>query len=506
LQENVTGYKVVRSFTREEYEKQKFRKTNDEYFEKTMKVVKLSATFSPASDLISSGGAVLLIFIGAILVLNGWINLGEVVSFYVYYSFLYDPIKFVVQFFSQFSEIMAAADRISDLLSGKRDIVEKPPAKEQSLEKRIAALENNFLELVTPEARQLLHSVEERVRRLRDFYPTVHLTTDMNHEAVVSAIEKASRVRKYSIRVDPKSFTGEVEFRNVSFTYKDSKRPVLKQVNFKVKPGEIIAFLGSTGSGKSTIINLIPRFYDVTEGEILVDGVDLRDYELKSYRRQVGIVAQETFLFSRSIKDNIAYGRKGVKRRDIMEVAKIANIHDFIMTLPKKYKTIVGERGVTLSGGQKQRIAIARALLIRPKILILDDSTSSVDVDTEYEIQKALRKLFKETTTFIITQRISTVRDATRIFIIDDGEIVEQGTHEELLAKRGIYTRIYNTLFRTQSHKTPMKLVIEDDKMAIRPDYEYGDRVGIGPVKKTQKDSPRPNAEKDQKKEAPSDG
>ncbi len=489
LQENVTGYKVVRSFAREEYERKKFHKNSEEFFDKSMKVVRLHSIFGPATELISSGGAILLIFLGAILVFFGYMNLGEVVSFYVYYSFLYDPIKFIVHFFSQFSETMAAADRVSDLLSGKSDIVEKPPAKSQSMDKRLVALEENFPELVTPESKQLILTGEERVHRLQQLCPTVQVTPDMNHEAIVSALEKGISKRKYSIRVDPRSFTGEVEFHNVGFTYKDSERPILKHINFKVRPGDTIAFLGSTGSGKSTIINLIPRFYDVTEGEILVDGIDLRDYELSSYRKQVGIVAQETFLFSRSIKDNIAYGRKGVKRRDIIKVAKIANIHDFVMTLPKKYNTIVGERGVTLSGGQKQRVAIARALLIRPKILILDDSTSSVDVDTEYEIQKALRNLFKETTTFIITQRISTVRDASRIFILDDGEIVEEGTHEELLTNGGIYTRIYNTLFRTQSHKIPMKLVVEGDKLAVRRDHQYGDRVAAGADKTSDTDS-----------------
>jgi len=208
---------------------------------------------------------------------------------------------------------------------------------------------------------------------------------------------------------------------------------------------------------------------------------------------------------------------KGVKRRDIIKVAKIANIHDFIMTLPKKYKTIVGERGVTLSGGQKQRVAIARALLIRPKILILDDSTSSVDVDTEYEIQKALRNLFKETTTFIITQRISTVRDASRIFILDDGEIVEEGTHEELLANGGIYTRIYNTLFRTQSHKIPMKLVMEGDKLAVRRDHQYGDRItaetdrgsDLDPIEPGENEKKQPiksKSEQPQTGEGPHDG
>lgn len=240
--------------------------------------------------------------------------------------------------------------------------------------------------------------------------------------------------------------TGHVEFRNVSFSYNDGSK-VLSNINLEVRPGEMVAFVGSTGSGKSTIINLIPRFYDVSDGGILIDGVDIRDYRLKSLRKQIGIVAQETFLFGDSAKENIAYGKPDAELDDVIEAARSANIHDFIEGLPQGYETPIGERGVNLSGGQKQRFSIARALLMNPPILILDDSTSSVDTETELLIQKALVSLTESRTTFVIAQRISTVQRADKIVVLDKGRIVEEGTHRELLAEGGIYKDIYRLQF-----------------------------------------------------------
>ncbi|MEM2129529.1 MAG: ATP-binding cassette domain-containing protein, partial [Candidatus Bathyarchaeia archaeon] len=194
----------------------------------------------------------------------------------------------------------------------------------------------------------------------------------------------------------------------------------------------------------------LPRFYDVTSGRILVDGYDIRDVKVESLRKQIGIVSQETFLFNMTVKENIAYGVPNATMEDVQRVAKIAKAHDFIMTFPKGYDTVIGERGLTLSGGQQQRIAIARALLTDPRILILDDSTSSVDVDTEYEIQQALSALLKNRTTFVITQRLSTIRNADKIIVLDDGKIVEEGDHETLMAKKGAYYKIYETLYEAQ--------------------------------------------------------
>jgi ABC-type multidrug transport system fused ATPase/permease subunit len=239
---------------------------------------------------------------------------------------------------------------------------------------------------------------------------------------------------------------GIVEFRNVTFQYANGK-PVLKNVSFKVNPGEKIAILGATGSGKSTLVYLIPRFYDPVSGSILIDGVNIRRFKLSSLRRQIGIVPQDVFLFSGTIRENIAFGKPDASMEEIVKAAELAKIRDFIEPLPDGYDTFVGERGVTLSGGQRQRITIARAILTNPRILIMDDSLSFVDSKTEQEIQSAINEVMKGRTTFIIAQRLSTIRNADRIMILDDGEIVEFGTHEELMAKDGAYRRIYETQF-----------------------------------------------------------
>jgi len=242
---------------------------------------------------------------------------------------------------------------------------------------------------------------------------------------------------------------GHVRFENVSFSY--GQEPVLKNVTFEAKPGETIALLGTTGSGKSSIISLIPRFYDLNQGKLTIDGYDIREAKIKSLRKHIGIVHQETFLFSSSIRENIAYSKPHATMEEITSAAKSAEAHDFITSFPQGYDTIIGERGSTLSGGQKQRIAIARALLKDPKILILDDSTSSVDIETEYQIQKALQALLKNRTTFVITQRLSTIKNAHKIIVLDQGQIVETGTHDQLMEKDGMYRRIYETQLAAQA-------------------------------------------------------
>lgn len=238
---------------------------------------------------------------------------------------------------------------------------------------------------------------------------------------------------------------GRIEFNNVTFRYFDSGQPVLANISFVAEPGQTVALLGSTGSGKTTIINLIPRFYDISEGQILIGGQDIRDVTIESLRKQIGIVLQETNLFSGTIRDNIAFGRPDASDEEIIAAAQAAAAHDFILEFPEGYDTPVGERGSTLSGGQKQRIAIARALLLNPRILILDDSTSSVDLNTEYQIQRALDKLMEGRTSFVIAQRISTVLNADQILVLDKGRIVDRGVHEELMEHSAIYAEIYHS-------------------------------------------------------------
>jgi ATP-binding cassette subfamily B protein len=245
---------------------------------------------------------------------------------------------------------------------------------------------------------------------------------------------------------------GELVFNKVGFEYEAESR-VLKDITFRCRPGQVVALLGSTGSGKTTLVNLLPRFYDYTSGKITLDGIDLKSYPRKYVRSQVGIVEQEPFLFSRSIRENIMYGvGREVSPEEVEAAAKAAAIHDVIETFPEGYKTIVGEKGVTLSGGQKQRVAIARTLLKDPRILILDDSTSSVDTETEAEIRAALEELMKGRTTFIIAHRIQSVMDADLILVMDRGRIVQKGKHEELLAETdGDRPNIYRQIYEIQT-------------------------------------------------------
>ena len=268
-------------------------------------------------------------------------------------------------------------------------------------------------------------------------------------ERIYDILDARSEVEDRPGAVELTDVRGHVRFEDVSFQY-DPRSPVVRHIEIDARPGQVAALLGPTGSGKSTILNLLPRFYDVTGGRITIDGHDIRDVTLASLRREVGIVLQDVFLFSATVRDNIAYGRPEATQEEIEEAAKAARIHDFIMTLPDGYRTWVGERGVTLSGGQKQRVAIARTLLLNPRILVLDDSTSSVDMKTEFLIQQALAEVMKGRTSFVIAHRLRTIRDADQILVLRDGEIIQRGTHAQLVQEHGLYQEIYDLQFREQ--------------------------------------------------------
>lgn len=246
---------------------------------------------------------------------------------------------------------------------------------------------------------------------------------------------------------------GEVEFRDVTFGY-DPEQPVLHHISFHVKPGEIIAIVGPSGAGKTTLVNMLARFYDVTDGQVLVDGRDVREVRLESMRRHIGMVTQETILFSVSLKENIRYGRKDATDEQVISAAKSADLHDFIMSLPDGYETKIGEDGIKLSGGQKQRMSIARAILADPRILILDDATSALDSHTEANVQAALAELMQNRTSFVIAHRLSTIMNADRILVVNDGRIVDFGTHSELVNRPGVYHDLYTEQFKTVGELT----------------------------------------------------
>ncbi len=281
------------------------------------------------------------------------------------------------------------------------------------------------------------------VRRL-GFITNIFTRTVSAGQRILEILDTESAVKEKPGATEMDGVEGAVSFENVSFSYA-SAAPALKNVSFSVQPGELVALVGSLGSGKSTIAHLIPRFYDVTTGRITINGVDIRDVTLDSLRRNVGIVQQDTFLFSATIRDNIAYGAVDADMERIVSAARAAQLHDFIQSLPDGYDTWVGERGVTLSGGEKQRLTIARTLLINPRILILDDSTSSVDAGTEHLIRRALNTVIKGRTTFIITHRLPIIRNADLILVLEDGEVLERGTHSELMARNGLYRQIYES-------------------------------------------------------------
>ncbi len=269
-------------------------------------------------------------------------------------------------------------------------------------------------------------------------------------ERVFEVLDKKPQIVSPAHPYRPDAVAGHVTLDNVQFAYSRASRDVLRGVSIDAPAGSVTALLGATGSGKSSIIQLLPRFYDVTDGAIRVDSVDVREWDLEILRKNVGLVLQETFLFSVSIRENIAYGNGDATDEAVIAAARAAQAHDFIVTLPRGYDTLLGERGVNLSGGQKQRLAIARALLLNPRILILDDATSSVDMETEYEIQRALNILMEGRTTFIIAQRLSSVRNADQICILSEGQIVERGTNAELLARGGLYTELYDLQMRDE--------------------------------------------------------
>ena len=379
LQENISGVRVVKSFSREEHEIGKFSSSNRETREANLTRAGAEARTFPIINFVTGLCFLLLYWYGGRRVYSGQMSMGTFLSFNWYLWGLIWPIRFLGYLISVAKEAMAAGPRLFAILDSPLQIREAENAREM------------------PEIR------------------------------------------------------GHIRFEDVHFAFEDGAgTPVLKGMNLEVLPGQIVAVLGGTGSGKSSVINLIPRFYDPQQGRITLDGQDIREVTLPSLRRQIGIVPQETVLFSDTVRSNIAFGRPDAPQEEVEAAARAGQAHEFISKMVHGYDTRVGERGIGVSGGQKQRIAIARALLYNPRILILDEATSSVDAETEHALQLALARLMQGRTSIVIAQRLSTVKNAAKVVVLKDGVVVEEGTHEELLRKGGEYTQIYNLQLRPQ--------------------------------------------------------
>lgn len=397
IQENLAGTHLVKAFVREKFEIDRFEERNVDYMDRNIRVGRILALVMPLLTIITNLGLVAVVWFGGIDVINGQFSIGELVAFNNYLMIGMAPVLLLGNMVTMASRAEASSVRVLEVFD------------------------------TNPQSR---------------------------------GGEKA-----YS----PETMRGEVVFENVSFRYNssaaskvrvsdnmdssdtDRQAVVLENVSFEASPGQRIALLGVTGSGKSTLVNLIARFYDVTEGRILVDGVDVRDWDPEALRSQIGTVMQQTILFSGTVRENIAYGKPEATLEDVIAAANAAQAHDFIMNMPEQYDSVIEARGANLSGGQKQRMAIARALLVAPHILILDDSTSAVDLETEIKIQDALDEHMSTTTAFIVAQRINSVLDADQILVLDGGRIIAQGNHQELMQTSEVYQEIYQSQFGTEA-------------------------------------------------------
>ena len=376
IEDSLSGIRVVKSFSNEETEMNKFKVGNARFVDSKKRSYRYMATFHSGMGAFSTLITVGSLIMGAFLMASGELSSADLVTFLLYISNFTEPVKKLVNFTEQFQNGYSGYERFLEIMSIAPDIKDEPDAV---------------------------------------------------------AINNAK---------------GDIEFEHVTFHYEENKENVLSNVNLDVKQGEYVALVGSSGAGKTTLCSLIPRFYDVTEGSVKLDGIDVRKLKLKDLRRQIGIVQQDVYLFAGTVMDNIRYGQPEATDEEVIHAAIAANAHEFIKNLPQGYDTDIGQRGVKLSGGQKQRLSIARVFLKNPPVLIFDEATSALDNESEKIVQISLEKLAKNRTTFVIAHRLSTIRNAQRILVLTENGIEEEGTHEELLKKGGIYAGLYEMQFQ----------------------------------------------------------
>lgn len=393
IQENLIGVRIVKSFVRADFEKSKFKKVNDALTEAAVRAANVAVLNFPIMILVMNGATLAIIWSGGHMVFNNTLGAGQLISFLSYVFQILFSVMMISMIILMAARAQASAERILEVIETRVDI------GDLSL-KQISA------------------------------------PNGLSQQDTLHANDHSAR--------SPSIGKGKVEFRHVSFKYNSSEsgENVICDINFTAHPGEIIAIVGGTGTGKSTLVNLIPRLYDVTEGSVLIDDIDVRDYQLQDLRNGIGVVLQKNTLFSGTIYENLLWGNETATHEQVEAACKDAQAHEFIMSFPEGYNTLLGQGGVNLSGGQKQRLCIARAMLKQPKILILDDSTSAVDSATEAKIRESFYNNLAQTTVFIIAQRISSIRDADKIIVLDDGRVVGIGTHQELLKSNAVYQEI----------------------------------------------------------------